>query len=108
MSLLSECPVQFSTGQVRLGERLLEGDQYGAFFVYPRSDSEKATVGVVTATGDRGMKAAYANLYLLNGTTFPDLLLFDHTVLQTGVQGVRVAGFFGNDWGIEGGDFVWR
>jgi hypothetical protein len=30
--------------------------------------------------------------------------------LTTGLDGVRAAGFFGNDWsmGSEGGEFVWK
>lgn len=55
-----------------------------------------------------GMKAAYANHYLVNGTTFPDLMLFDETVLVQGTSAVKCAGFFGNDWSIEKGDFEWE
>ena len=54
------------------------------------------------------MKAAYANHYLVNGTTFPDLMLFDETVLVQGTSAVKCAGFFGNDWSIEKGDFEWE
>ncbi len=106
--LLNECPVQVSEGELRLGDRILTGDQHGAFFIYPRKDSEIASIGVVTATGVRGMKAAYANWYLLNGTTFPDVMIFDQSVLQDGLAGVTASGFFGNDWSVSSGDWVWR
>ena len=61
-----------------------------------------------TATGERGMKASYMNHYLVNGTTFPDVLIFDDAVLRNGISEVKCAGFFGNDWSIEKGDFVWK
>jgi hypothetical protein len=74
----------------------------------PRTDSNFASVGVVTATGNKGMKAAYANHYLVNGTTFPDVLLFDDSVLLNGDKAVKCAGFFGNDWSIDSGEFKWK
>ena len=58
--------------------------------------------------GSNGMKATYANHYLVNGTTFPDVLLFDNTVISNGDKAVKCAGFFGNDWSIETGDFKWN
>lgn len=107
-NLLQGCPIQVSNGALKIGDRTLEGDQHGAFFIYPRKDSEEACIGVVTATGSRGMKAAHGNGYLLNGTTYPDVLIFDHTMLQDGLSGVTASGFFGNDWTIASGDFVWK
>jgi hypothetical protein len=29
-------------------------------------------------------------------------------MLNTGLPGVRAAGFFGNDWNVATGDFAWR
>ena len=107
-ALLEDCPIDVGRGQIRVGDRQLSGDGYGGYFVYPRPDSDHASVGVVTATGSRGRKAAYANGYLLNGTTFPDVLLVDDTVLRDGLAGVVMSGFFGNDWSVESGEFVWR
>ena len=72
----------------------------------PVSASSAATV--VTATGAAGMKSAYANHYLVNGTTFPDVFIFDETILSKGVSSIKCAGFFGNDWSIENGDFEWQ
>ena len=107
-TLMKESPVQVSKDEVNFGEKKLLGDQWGLFFIVPRKDSEMASIGVVTATGINGMKASYANHYLVNGTTFPDLLLFDNTVLTDGISAVKCAGFFGNDWSIENGEFEWN
>lgn len=106
--LLKNCPIQVENGLVQFGSKKLEGNQWGMYFTVPRSDSQIASVGVVTASGKNGMKAAYANHYLVNGTTFPDVLLFDNSVLKNGDSAVKAAGFFGNDWSIEKGDFKWN
>lgn len=106
--LLSNCPLQVKNGSLTLGNKTLDGDNYGSYFIYKRNDSSNASVGVVTATGSKGMKAAYANHYLVNGTTFPDVLIFNENVLLEGILGVECSGFFGNNWSYETGDFEWR
>ena len=93
---------------VAIGDKKLTGSQWGMYFTVPRSDSNVASIGVITATGSNGMKATYANHYLVNGTTFPDVLLFDNTVISNGDKAIKCAGFFGNDWSIETGDFKWN
>ncbi len=106
--LLKNCPVQVTNGLVNFGEAKVTGNQWGLYFIFPREDSTKASIGVVSASGAEGMIAAYANHYLVNGTTFPDFLLFDQSVLSNGISGVKCAGFFGNDWSIINGDFEWK
>ncbi|MCL8007615.1 prolyl oligopeptidase family serine peptidase [Gelidibacter japonicus] len=106
--LLKESPIQVKNNEVRIGDKTLSGNQWGLYFTVPRTDSDMATIGVITATGDMGMKAAYANHYLVNGTTFPDVVLFDSNLLNQGSDAVKHAGFFGNDWTIENGDFEWK
>jgi len=105
-ALLSHAPVQVNNGGIRFGDRLLEGEDLGAYFVFPRHDSDTASVGVVAGTGTTGMKATYPNDYFSGITGFPDLLIFDVGWLKEGVDGIRVSGYFGNDWSIENGDFV--
>ncbi len=107
-ALLAHCPIQVTKGNLQFADRTISGEDHGGYFIYPRADSDTASVGVVTATGEKGMKAAYANWYILNGTSFPDVLLFDHTAVNDGISGVLTSGFFGNDWSVETGDFVWR
>ncbi|WP_242082996.1 alpha/beta hydrolase-fold protein [Aestuariivivens sediminis] len=106
--LLKNCPIQVKDYGVNINGKTLFGNQWGMYFIVPRTDSDLASVGVVTATGSKGMKAAYMNHYLVNGTTFPDVVLFDDTVLTEGMRAVKWAGFFGNDWSIDGGDFEWK
>lgn len=106
--LLRDSPIQVKNNEVRIGDKTLSGNQWGLYFTVPRTDSDVATIGVITATGDMGMKAAYANHYLVNGTTFPDVVLFNSDLLKEGIDAVKHAGFFGNDWTIEKGDFEWK
>ncbi|WP_242092573.1 prolyl oligopeptidase family serine peptidase [Aestuariivivens sediminicola] len=106
--LLKDCPIQVKDYGVNFNGKTLFGNQWGMYFIVPRADSDIASVGVVTATGSKGMKAAYMNHYLVNGTTFPDVVLFDDSVLTQGMSAVKCAGFFGNDWSVDQGDFEWK
>jgi len=107
-TLLSQCPVQVANGKIRIGEKQWKGDDLGIYFIYPRSDSDFASVGVVCGTGLPGMKATYANQYFLAGPGFPDLALFRLAMIIDGYDAVECAGFFGTDWSVEKGDFVWK
>ena len=106
--LLKDSQIQVKNNEVNFNGNKLTGNQWGMYFIVPRKDSGFASIGVITATGSKGMKAAYMNHYLVNGTTFPDVVLFDDTVLTDGVSSVKCAGFFGNDWSVEKGEFEWR
>jgi pimeloyl-ACP methyl ester carboxylesterase len=107
-TILNSCPIQVENGKISLPDRSFDGEDHGAYFIYPRPDSKTASVGVVSATGDKGMKASYANHYLVNGTTFPDVIIVNSDVIEDGLSGIEGTGFFGNEWSVEKGDFVWR
>ncbi len=106
--LLGSCPIRVRRGEVSLGDRSYRGDDLGAYFVYPHPDFAEALVGVVTATGQAGMRAAAPNNYISGITGFPDIVVFRADMLKDGLQGVETAGFFDNDWSLRGGDLVSR
>ncbi|SFB87578.1 Alpha/beta hydrolase family protein [Zunongwangia mangrovi] len=106
--LLKDSPIQVSNGRIEIGDENLKGSQYGTYFIYPNKDNAATNIGVVSATGMEGMHAAYANDYLENGTFFPDVMVFDETMSKEGLEGVKFSGFFGNDWSIKNGEFVWN
>ena len=106
--LLKDCPIQVHQNKVEFGHKTLEGKDWGAYFVYPRSDSKTASIGVITGSGLTGLKAAFANHYFQNSTHYPDVVIFNPDILNGSIQGVYCTGFFGNDWSIENGDFIWR
>ncbi|MGL4909302.1 MAG: prolyl oligopeptidase family serine peptidase [Bacteroidales bacterium] len=93
-------------GKIIFGKKVLEGDDLGTYFIYPRKGSSKASVGVVAGTGIKGAKASYPNDYLTGYSAYPDLMIFSVDVLKDGIFKVKTAGFFGNDWSVENGDFL--
>ena len=57
-------------------------------------------------SGNEGMKSLYPNDYFSGITGFPDLMIFDVNWLKDNPRGIKVSGFFGNDWKIETGEFT--
>lgn len=104
--LLKDCPVEVRDGQVTMGERTYTGDDLGAYFAYPHPDYPECLVGVVTATGDSGMRATSPNNYISGITGFPDLMVFRADMLKDGLSAVETAGFFDNDWSLDKQDLI--
>jgi len=105
--LLKESPVQVTRSRVRVGDRVFKGKDLSCLFVRPRAGSDLASIGVVSGTGIVGMRLTNKASYMMPGIGFPDCLVESAEVLLKGEDGVRVAGYFGLDWGVEGGDFAW-
>jgi hypothetical protein len=106
--LLEDSPVQATRAGVRIGQRQLEGDGLACLFVRPRPGSDVACVAVVGGTGLTGLRLTDRVPYFLAGVALPDLTVFGVESLVEGADGARVAGFFGNDWTVENGEFAWR
>jgi hypothetical protein len=103
-TLLSDSPVQMSGKDVRIGKNRMKGDDLGILLIRPRPGSDIASVGVVGGTGVRGMRMTDRRPYMHPGFAYPDL-----TLLRAGGDGIVYgAGFFGLDWSVEGGEFVWN
>lgn len=107
-TMLGDSPIQVSKGKMSVNNKTLKGNDLGAYFIYPRKDSDFASIGVITATGEKGMKAAWGNDYLLNGTFYPDFLIFEDSMMSEGLPGVKAAGFFDNSWSIKKDDLIWK
>jgi dienelactone hydrolase len=110
-ALLADSPVQVERGRVRVGDgqesRELRGEDLACLFLRPRPGSERAAVGVVSGSGITGMRLTDRLPYFLSGVGLPDCLVIGTDMLTNGEQGVRLAGFFGLDWNVSSGDFVW-
>ncbi len=106
-ALLSDSPVQVRRGKVLLGGREIPGDHLACLFLRPRPDSPVASVGVVSGTGPEGMRLCDRVPYLMAGVALPDVTVFGPETLTHGTAGVRVTGFFGNDWSVERGEMAW-
>ncbi len=98
--LLHESPITVRKEGIHFGETYFTGDDLAACFIYPRSDSDNATIGVIAGTGIRGMKSQIGNDYFSGVNGYPDLLIFNQDYLRNGLDGILVSGFFNNDWTI--------
>jgi pimeloyl-ACP methyl ester carboxylesterase len=85
-----------------------QGEDITVMFVYPRADCDQGQVGVVSATGPKGMRAAMRTSAFARACAIPDLVAFRAAMLTDGAAGVIEAGFFGNDWSIEHGTWIRR
>jgi hypothetical protein len=108
LRLLKDSPVQVRRSRIEIGDRVELGDDLGCLFVRPRPGSDTATVGVVSGSGVAGMRLADRLPYFVSGVAYPDCFVFDSEILTKGVSGIHAAGFFGNDWSVGSGEFVWR
>jgi len=84
------------------------GDDIAVLFVYPRADCDQGQVGVVAATGTKGMRAVLRTSVFPRRSGIPDLVAFRAAMLTDGAPGVIEAGFFGNDWSIDRGTWIRR
>jgi hypothetical protein len=107
-ALLGESPVQVRRGVITIDQREIAGDDLACLFIRPRPGSDRALVGVVGGTGVAGLRLTERLRYFLSGVAYPDCMVMDPEVLTSGTDGIRVAGFFGVDWGVQSGDFAWR
>ena len=106
--LLGTSPVQVMADHVEVGDVSIAGENLAVCFVRPRPGSDKASVVVIGATGEEGWRTAISNRYFISGAGYPDLLVLSSEMLRSGTKGVRAAGFFGNDWSVENGEFSFQ
>lgn len=106
--LLGGSPVQVHRGRLRIGPREVVAADLACLLLRPRPGSNIASVGVVSGTGLTGLRLTERVPYFLSGVSFPDCTVFGPDALTSGADGARAAGFFGEDWSVEGGEFLWR
>jgi hypothetical protein len=105
-ALLGNNPVQVLDGEIQIGDKNLTGDNLGVLLIRPRLGSDIACVGAVGGTGIVGMRLTDRRPYLHPGFAYPDLVVFC-SGKSTQEEAVRAAGFFGLDWSVGKGEFVW-
>ena len=97
-TLLEDCPIQVTRDRIKVGGQAFDGNDLAAYFVWPRKDSDIASIAVVTGTGLQGLNATESNQYFAGGSGFPDYVIFSREMLKSGAEGVKAAGFFTNEW----------
>lgn len=98
--LLNDCPIQVTNAKITAGQRTWNGQDLGAYFIWPQKDNQ-LLVGVVTSTGVKGMKIAYANQYFAGGSGFPDFMVFSSDLAKEGSKGIKFTGFYTNEWQLN-------
>jgi hypothetical protein len=93
---------------VQAGNRKMAGSNLACVFLQPRSGSDTASVGVVSGTGLRGMMLTDRLKIFVSGAGYPDFMLYGPDLPSRGYGGVLGAGYFGQDWSVENGEFLWR
>jgi predicted esterase len=106
--LLAESPIQVRRGQIRIGKRVAQGDGFACLFIRPLPESDRASVGVVSGTGLAGMRLTERLPYFSSGVAYPDVTLLDAKTLATGATTPLAAGYFGDFWDVESGEFAWK
>jgi fermentation-respiration switch protein FrsA (DUF1100 family) len=106
--LLKDSPVQVGDEEIKFGNKVYEGDDYACLMIRPRTDSEFASVAVISGTGIEGMRLANFAQYHHPYLNFPDIVVYNSDIKESDEQGVKLAGYFGNNWSIEKGEFVGR
>ncbi len=108
-SLLSQAPLILKRGLVAVGDTQREGEGLALLAVYPRPDSEVASVVVVGGTGQAGARLTDTLPYFVSGVAYPDWTVLDVSFLKKGLPGILGAGYFGRDWGFaESAESQWR
>lgn len=95
-------------GAVVIGDRRIEGEDLACLAVRPRRGSAFGSVAIVAPTGRAGSVVADRAPYFTSGVAYPDLTVLGADMLREGVNGVRAAGYFGYDWSVKRGEFIYR
>jgi pimeloyl-ACP methyl ester carboxylesterase len=96
--LLNDCPIQVERNKITAGNQVWNGDEHGAYIVWPIKQSAIASVAVVGGSGLKGMQAASANQYFAGASGFPDFMIFKMDMLRNGASGLEMAGFYDHNW----------
>lgn len=105
--LLGGSPVRIDRKGVNIDDTRIDGDDLACLFLRPRPDSDMACVAVIGGTGIRGMRLTDRIPIFTSGVALPDVTVFGPECLRVGDKGIRVAGFFGEDWSLRSGEIAW-
>ena len=105
--LLGPSSVQVTHNRIGIGAHELRGNNLACLFIQPRPGSDRALVGAVGGSGPAGMRLTDRLPYFVSGVGYPDCIVMGPETLSKGSADVRVAGFFGLDWSVNTGEFVW-
>jgi len=101
-SVLGEdCPIDARRGSLVVGGTVEAGEGTSAVFVYPRKGDSESLVGAFATTDAVGARIGYTLAPFVSGVGYPDYVIYDARVLESGDGGVRAAGWFDAGWRLS-------
>lgn len=104
--LIDDEVVLSSKGLKYGGRELANAKSVSAYFIRPRKGSDRTSVGVIGGTDITGMRLCDRVPIFTSGAAFPDLIVYGPEALVEGTKGIRLTGYFGNDWKVGSGEWV--
>ena len=105
-TLLADSPIQVTNNRFTALDLDSRDESLIALFIRPRPGSDDNLVATIGGTDLTAMRATTRLPIFSSGTGFPDALIVSPDYLSKGTQAVRLAGYFGNDWAFENGDWA--
>ena len=105
--LLAKSPVQVDHGRIEIVGKVITGDDLACLFVRPRPDG-RGSVAVVTGTGPQGRRLTEYLPYFTSGVAYPDCFVVRAPAPGKAGASVVSAGYFGEGWDVESGEFAGR
>ena len=104
--LLVESPLKLERDHWSLANEPIDQQPVAIWMVRPRPSSKVASVAAIGGTTLLAMQSTRSAPFFSSGTGYPDLIVAKPDFLEKGVASVLLAGFFGNDWTFENGEWV--
>jgi hypothetical protein len=105
-ALLGESPIQVKRDRVQVGPLELPGESLLSLFIQPRPHSDRALVAAIGGSNLAGMRATTRLPVFVSGTGYPDALVASADLLESGSSAIKLAGYFGPDWGLADGQWA--
>jgi hypothetical protein len=105
-TLLADSPIQVTNNRLTAADLDCKDESLIALFIRPRTGSDDNLIATIGGTDLTAMRATTRLPIFSSGTGFPDALIVSPDYLSKGTQAVRLAGYFGSDWSIAGGDWA--
>ena len=106
--LLNDSPIKVTGSEVKINNKVINGKDLACYFVYPRKGTKKNLVGVIAGTGREGSKLTYMRPFLKPGASFPDVTVYNSKILTSKEDGLSLVGFFGLNWSVDKGEFIFE
>ncbi|MEQ1902557.1 MAG: prolyl oligopeptidase family serine peptidase [Pirellulaceae bacterium] len=104
--LLVDSPLKLERDHWSLANEPNDEQSVAIWMVRPRPGSKVASVAAIGGSTLLAMQSTRSAPFFSSGTGYPDLIVAKPDFLEKGVASVMLAGFFGNDWTFENGEWV--